>query len=131
MIHLLNTEKVPKSQSCTLRVKKVAKLFSLVIPQTNRGGKRSLSTLTSKLKALIVCGCEMQSCIRTRSYIGPITPTLNRPFSVPSIWRWIEKNQSPSRSIAITQPEVVSMGHYFLFVQQITKLSGPLAIRGF
>lgn len=39
----------------------------------------------------------MQSCIRTRSYIGPITPTPNRPFSVPSIWRWSEK------SIAIMQ----------------------------
>lgn len=39
----------------------------------------------------------MQSCIRTRSYIGPITPTPNRPFSVPSIRRWSEK------SIAITQ----------------------------
>lgn len=53
--------------------------------------------MTSKLKASIVCGCEMQCCIRTRSYIGPITPTPNRPFSVPSIWMWSEK------SIAITQ----------------------------
>lgn len=48
-----------------------------------RGGKQSVLSLTSLVKASIGRGREAQECVRTISYVHHITPTPNQTFRHP------------------------------------------------
>lgn len=93
-----------------------------------RGGKQSVSALTSSVKASIGRGREAQECVRTISYVHRITPTPNQTFRHPIHLEGESKINGHYKALQLSAPRPFRSAIIFCL---FSKLRDSLAVVGF